>query len=138
MGKVEISEDPEKALLAWEDEEEEDYGEGEAEYGTMAMSPRDRESLGRAECVAGGKLRPVQCHTSGAVRGAGSRFSSSARGRPEGEEVDLCGGGSRSPEDGLETRTGTAAAVPRPAEERCGEGGHAEQEMGCEADYQRR
>ncbi|CAI7874661.1 unnamed protein product [Closterium sp. NIES-54] len=60
MGKVEISEDLEKALLAWEDEEEEDYGEGEAEYGTVAMSPRDRESLGLRSGGKDGRAEPKQ------------------------------------------------------------------------------
>ncbi|CAI7839924.1 unnamed protein product [Closterium sp. NIES-54] len=45
MGKNQVSEDPEKALLAWEEDEEES-DEEEPEYGTMALQPRPREELG--------------------------------------------------------------------------------------------
>ncbi|CAI7850249.1 unnamed protein product [Closterium sp. NIES-54] len=45
MEKTQVSEDPEKALLAWEENEEES-DEEEPEYGTMALQPRPREELG--------------------------------------------------------------------------------------------
>ncbi|GJP41273.1 hypothetical protein CLOM_g932 [Closterium sp. NIES-68] len=44
LGKAEISKDPEKAMLAWEEDEEDE--DSQSEFALMATAPRDRRELG--------------------------------------------------------------------------------------------
>ncbi|CAI7818818.1 unnamed protein product [Closterium sp. NIES-54] len=83
MEKAEISEDPEKALLAWEDDEGEGSDEGEPEYGTMAIPPRERGDLGLRSKGVDGRAEQKQQEKRISRQPEGSGSSRTARRHPE-------------------------------------------------------
>ncbi|CAI7742404.1 unnamed protein product, partial [Closterium sp. NIES-54] len=83
MEKAEISEDPEKALLAWEDDEGKGSDEGEPEYGTMAIPPRERGDLGLRSKGVDGRAEQKQQEKRISRQPEGSGSSRTARRHPE-------------------------------------------------------